>query len=98
MRHGRVSGRQQPRRGLDERDGVAEPGKRLDQLTADRPAAEYRQPAGQFVQPEDSLVGEVIRGLAMAYMGTLMPRLTSQTLAGQEVKYPMIMPTCMSSQ
>ena len=34
----------------------------------------------------------------MAYMGTLMPRLTSQTLAGQEVKYPMIMPTYMSSQ
>ena len=31
-------------------------------------------------------------------MGTLMPRLTSQTLAGQEVKYPMIMPACMSSQ
>jgi len=30
-------------------------------------------------------------------MGTLMPRLISQTLAGQEVKYPMIMPACMSS-
>ena len=27
-----------------------------------------------------------------------MPRLTSQTFAGQEVKYPMIMPICMRSQ
>ena len=31
-------------------------------------------------------------------MGTLMPRLTSQTFAGQAVKYPMIMPICMRSQ
>jgi glutaryl-CoA dehydrogenase len=35
---------------------------------------------------------------ALAHMGTLMPRLTSQTFAGQEVKYPMIMPICMRSQ
>jgi hypothetical protein len=27
-----------------------------------------------------------------------MPRLTSQAFAGHEVKYPMIMPTCMRSQ
>ena len=33
-----------------------------------------------------------------AHMGTLMPRLTSQTFAGQELKYPMIMPICMRSQ
>ena len=35
---------------------------------------------------------------ALAHMGTLMPRLTSQTFAGQDVAYPMIMPICMSSQ
>ena len=31
-------------------------------------------------------------------MGTLIPRVTSQTLAGQEVKKPMIMFTCIRSQ
>jgi hypothetical protein len=36
--------------------------------------------------------------LEESHMGTLMPRLTSQTLAGQEVKYPMIIPTCMRNQ
>src|SRR5216684_8768436 len=46
-------------------------------------------------------LGRVISGgctPALAHMGTLMPRLTSQTFAGQEAKYPMIMPTCMRSQ
>ena len=33
-----------------------------------------------------------------AHIGTLMPRLTSQTFAGQEVQYPMIMPICIRSQ
>src|ERR1700728_1786038 len=31
-------------------------------------------------------------------MGTLMPRLTSQTFADQAVKYRMIMPSCMRRQ
>ena len=39
-----------------------------------------------------------VPGARRARMGTLMPRLTSQTLAGQEVQYPMIMPTCMRNQ
>ena len=30
-----------------------------------------------------------------AYIGTLMPRLTSQTLAGQDIADPAIMPTCI---
>lgn len=34
----------------------------------------------------------------VAHMGTLMPCLTSQAFAGQEVQYPMIMPICMRNQ
>jgi hypothetical protein len=33
-----------------------------------------------------------------AHIGILMPRLTSQTLAGHDVAYPMTMPICMRSQ
>jgi hypothetical protein len=32
------------------------------------------------------------------YVATLMPRLTSQTFAGQEVKNPIIMPICVRNQ
>jgi hypothetical protein len=46
------------------------------------------------------LPGGVSRGTSRlrGHIGTLIPRFTSQTLAGQEVAKPMIMPICMSSQ
>ena len=58
--------------------------------------------AGNSPVPADRLVGPAWLAPAAVFVsshiGTLMPRLMSQTLAGQEVQNPMIMPTCMRSQ
>ena len=91
------------------RRGAGQPGRGADEPRGARTADvdDARELTGDTVIPTRGLRSAFGQGRAVrapprvrcpGYIGTLMPRLTSQAFAGQDVKNPIIMPTCMRSQ